>query len=85
MPNVSFVWNARAERLVVESGAVAGSWPSAICAPAATETLRAAHTVLATGGFESDLERVLDNWTPGLPRPDRLLIGSAISATGIGP
>jgi succinate dehydrogenase/fumarate reductase flavoprotein subunit len=48
------------------------------------ETLRAAHTVLATGGFESDLDRVLGNWTPGLPRPDRLLIGSAISATGSG-
>jgi succinate dehydrogenase/fumarate reductase flavoprotein subunit len=48
------------------------------------ETLRAGHTVLATGGFESDLDRVLGNWTPGLPRPDRLLIGSAISATGSG-
>jgi succinate dehydrogenase/fumarate reductase flavoprotein subunit len=40
--------------------------------------------VLATGGFESDLDRVLGNWTPGLPRPTRLLVGSAISATGSG-
>jgi len=39
---------------------------------------------MATGGFESDLDRVLGNWTPGLPRPSRLLIGSAISATGSG-
>ena len=27
---------------------------------------------------------MLANWTPALPRPDRLLIGSAISATGSG-
>jgi predicted oxidoreductase len=83
LPNVSFLWNARAERLVVEGGAVRGVVVRHL-RTGGTETLRAAHTVLATGGFESDLDRVLGNWTPGLPRPDRLLIGSAISATGSG-
>src|SRR5688572_28454327 len=82
-PNVSFLWNARAERLVVEGVAVRGI----VVRPLRTggiETLHATHTVLATGGFESDLDCVLGNCTPGLPRPDRLLIGSAISATGSG-
>jgi predicted oxidoreductase len=83
MPNVSFVWNARAERLVIENGRVTGVAIRHL-RTGATETLRAPHMVLATGGFESDLQRVLANWTPGLPRPDRLLIGSAISATGTG-
>ena len=83
LPNVSFLWNARAERLVVEQGVVRGVVVRHL-RTGRTETLRAAHTVLATGGFESDLDRVLGNWTPGLPRPDRLLIGSAISATGSG-
>ncbi len=83
MPNVSFVWNAKAERLVVENGRVQGVTVRHL-RTGRTETLRAPHTLLATGGFESDLERVLANWTPSLPRPDRLLIGSAISATGSG-
>jgi predicted oxidoreductase len=83
LPDVSFLWNARAERLVVERGEVRGVVVRHLRS-GRTETLRAAHTVLATGGFESDLDRVLGNWTPGLPRPDRLLIGSAISATGSG-
>jgi flavocytochrome c len=83
LPNVSFLWNARAERLVVTSGRIEGVVIRHL-RTGTVETLRAPHTVLATGGFESDLERVLANWTPNLPRPDRLLIGSAISATGSG-
>ena len=83
LPNVSFLWNVRAERLVVNEGRVEGVVIRHL-RTGAVETLRAPHTLLATGGFESDLERVLANWTPALPRPDRLLIGSAISATGSG-
>ena len=40
--------------------------------------------MLATGGFETNVQRVLANWLPDSPQPDRLLIGSAISATGSG-
>ena len=83
LPGVSFAFNARAERLVVENGRVAGVTVRHL-RTGATETLRAPHVVLATGGFESDLDRVLGNWTPGLPRPTRLLVGSAPSATGSG-
>ena len=83
LPNVSFLWNAKAERLVIENGAVRGVVIRHL-RTGRVETLRAPNTVLATGGFESDLDRVLGNWTPGLPRPSRLLVGSAISATGSG-
>jgi len=83
LPSVSFQWNKRAERLIVENGRIAG----VVVRDLRTDeviTLRAPNVVLATGGFESDLERVLANWTPGLPAPQRLLIGSAVSATGSG-
>ena len=83
LPSVSFLWNARAERLVVNGGRVEGVVVRHL-RTGSVDTLRAKTTVLATGGFESDLKRVLANWTPRLPRPDSLLIGSAISATGSG-
>ena len=83
MPNVSFLWNTRAEKLLQEDGRISGVVVTDL-RRGSVRSLRAPHVVLATGGFESDLQRVLANWTPGLPRPDRLLIGSAISATGSG-
>jgi predicted oxidoreductase len=83
MPNVSFLWNTGAENLLVEDRRISGVVVRELRS-GEVRTLRAPNVVLATGGFESDLERVLANWTPGLPQPDRLLIGSAISATGSG-
>lgn len=83
MPNISFRWNARAEELLVASGRVTGVVVKDLRG-GEVRRLYADNLVLATGGFETDVERVLANWTPGLPRPDRLLIGSAISATGSG-
>lgn len=83
MPNVSFLWNTRAEKLLVEDTHISGVVVEDLRS-GDVRTLRAPHVVLATGGFESDLDRVLANWTPGLPQPDTLLIGSAVSATGSG-
>jgi len=83
MPNISFQWNARAQELLVEGERVSGVVVKDLRG-GDVRRLTADNVVLATGGFESDVERVLANWIPGLPRPDRLLIGSAISATGSG-
>lgn len=83
LPNVSFIWNTRAEKLLVEDGRISGVVVKNLRS-GEVSTLLSPNIVLATGGFESDLERVLENWTPGLPQPDRLLIGAAISATGSG-
>lgn len=83
MANVSFVWNTRAEKLLVEDRRISGVVVKNLRS-GEQRTLRAANVVLATGGFESDLARVLADWTPGMRRPDRLLIGAAISATGSG-
>jgi predicted oxidoreductase len=39
---------------------------------------------VATGGFQSNLKTVLQNWPSDLPRPRRLLLGAAHTATGSG-
>ena len=83
MPSISVLWNAHAEQLLLEDGHVRGVVIKDLRS-GTLRTLRAPHVVLATGGFESDLPRVLENWTAGLPKPGRLLIGAAISATGSG-
>jgi predicted oxidoreductase len=83
LPSVSFQWNTRVERLVIEGGRVSGVALRNLRTGQA-QTLRAPHIVLATGGLESNLERVLSYWTEELPVPDRLLIGSAPSALGSG-
>lgn len=84
LPSVSFLWNAKVEHLVVEDGRVTGVVVRELRS-GTTRTLHARHVVLATGGMESNLKRVLANWMPDLPKPDRLLIGSSIfSAQGSG-
>ena len=83
MRNVSFLWNTRVEELLIEDKRVNGIVMHDLRS-GQRSTLRAPNIVLATGGFESDLERVIENWIPGLPLPDRLLIGSSIRATGSG-
>lgn len=83
IPSVSFRFNSRAEQLLVEDGRVTGVEIKDLRS-GEVKQLRADNVILATGGFEADVERVLANWISGLPMPDRLLIGSAISATGSG-
>jgi flavocytochrome c len=83
LPNIAFQWNTLAEELLLEDGRVTGVQVKNLRG-GETRRLYADTVVLATGGFETDVERVLANWIPGLPVPDRLLIGSAISATGSG-
>jgi predicted oxidoreductase len=83
LPNVVFQWNTRVESLIVEDGRVGGITGRDLRSGQAV-SLRAPNVILATGGFESDLDRVLANWTPGLPDPQRILIGSSYSATGSG-
>jgi len=45
---------------------------------------RATAVILATGGFESDLERVRQNWPRGTTPPDRVLTGSGRNSRGDG-
>ncbi len=51
---------------------------------AAETRLFAPAVIIATGGFESDLERVRANWLPGVAQPERLLAGASRFARGAG-
>jgi len=83
LPTVSFRFNSRVDRLLVENGRVTGVAYTDLRTGQKSE-IRAENVVLATGGFENDLDRVRQNWMPGMPLPERLLSGAAPSANGSG-
>lgn len=82
-PLIQFVWAARAESLEIRNGAARGVRVRYLRSNK-TATIRAAHVIVATGGFGSNLSMVLNNWPEGEPKPQRLLLGAARSATGSG-
>ena len=83
LPSIAFEWNEKVESLVVEDRQVTGVNTRNL-RTGVERTLLAPHVVLATGGFEGNLERVLQYWRTDLPKPDRLLLGASIHATGTG-
>ncbi len=82
-PNVSFRWNTRLDRLVIENGRVVGVAMTNLRTKAASE-LRARVIVLATGGFQSNLEKVRASWPSPASFPDRILVGAGVNALGSG-
>ena len=82
-PAVSFAWNLRVNDLIVERGRVIG---------VRAEDLRSGHrrefrgrtVIMATGGFQSNLEMVRVFWPRNLPFPARILAGSGLHSTGSG-
>jgi predicted oxidoreductase len=82
-PNVWFRWNSRVDRLLVENGRVVGVLATNTRTGAAVE-LRGHAVVMATGGYQSNLERVRATWTKDLPMPATLLAGSGWNSQGTG-
>ncbi len=82
-PNVSFSWHTRVDRLLVEQGKVVGAATTDVRSGTSRE-VRARVTVLATGGFQSNLEMVRAAWPGELPFPEHFLVGSGINSTGTG-
>ena len=68
LPNVAFEWNEKAQSLVVEDGRVTGVTTRNL-RTGVERTLLAPHVVLATGGFEGNLERVLEYWRTDCRNP----------------
>ena len=83
LPTVNFVWNQKVEQLVVTHGRVTGIQIRDL-RTGEVRTLSGEHMVLATGGYEGNLDIVLSNWMPDLPKPGRLLIGASMHAQGQG-
>jgi predicted oxidoreductase len=82
-PNITFAFSTRADRLLVEGGRVTGIAATSLRTGQALE-LRAPVVVLATGGFQNNLEMVRQFWSKSLPFPPRILLGSGVNSVGSG-
>ena len=82
-PNITFTWNHKVTGLVKENGRVAGVQAENVRSGASLK-VRASAVILATGGFQSNLEMVREFWPENLKFPERILLSSGIEATGSG-
>ena len=82
-PRVTFEWNLRVDNLLIEDGRVVGV-EGEMLRHGARQEFRAAHVVLATGGFQSNLDMVREFWPETFDFPGRLLVGSGVNSVGIG-
>jgi flavocytochrome c len=82
-PNIAFTWNSRVERLHINGRRITGVSTTNTRTGASTE-LHAHAVVLATGGFQSDLDLVREFWPSGLRFPENILVGSGINSNGSG-
>jgi predicted oxidoreductase len=80
---VTFEWNVRVTRLIVEAGRVVGV-EGRHERTGATIVRRAPSVVLATGGFQSNLDLVKANWPREAALPSRILLGAGVNALGSG-
>ena len=80
-PNITFQFNTKAVELLRAEARVVGVLAEHTRTGARQELLADA-VIIATGGFQSDLERVRQHW-PG-PVPEQILAGSGINSLGSG-
>ncbi|HSG65199.1 MAG TPA: FAD-dependent oxidoreductase, partial [Gammaproteobacteria bacterium] len=81
--NIDFRWNAVAERLIKDEGRVVGAEGLDYRAGERFE-LRAHRVILATGGFQSNIEMVKANWRSDLPAPGAIYSMSGHNSRGRG-
>jgi len=83
LDNIQFQWNVKVEQLLIESERVAGVRVRDLRNGDETE-LRAGGVVLATGGFQNNLDMVREYWPAEFRFPDRVLAGSGTNSVGSG-
>ncbi|HTI52566.1 MAG TPA: TIGR03862 family flavoprotein, partial [Planctomycetaceae bacterium] len=81
--NIRFVWNTKVEQLLTENGRVVGVVGRNLRADR-EDTFRAGAVVLATGGFQGNLDMVREYWPAEFRFPERILVGSGRHAVGFG-
>ena len=82
-PNITFTWNHKVTALVQENNRVVGVEAKNLRNDETLE-VRASAVILATGGFQSNLEMVREFWPDNVKFPERLLLSSGIEARGSG-
>ena len=80
---VEFAWNAEVRKLLTRDGRVVGVLARDVRTRDERE-LRARAVVLATGGFQSNLDMVREFWPAEFPFPQRILAGSGTNSVGLG-
>ena len=81
--NLKFVWNTKVERLLIDNGRVTGVIGRNLRTNE-EQRLESTHVVLATGGFQSNLDMVREFWPADFRFPERILIGSGRHSIGLG-
>lgn len=81
--NLSFRFSSEAEALLTDDGRVEGVRVRDLRTGKSYE-LHAPSVVIATGGFEANLDLVNEHWRAGRPRPEHLYVGAAYFAKGDG-
>ncbi len=81
--NVRFVWNAQATKLLSKNDRVTGV-EVRLLRLGETARLEADDVVLATGGFQSNLDMVREFWPQEVTFPERILAGSGRNSVGDG-
>lgn len=82
-PKIRFVWNVKAVDLVRSGEQIVGVEVLYTRSGVARSFLADA-MVLATGGFQSNLQMIREHWPKSLPLPGRVLTGSGINSLGLG-
>lgn len=83
LDNIEFEWNSKAEQLLTTDGRVVGVLLRDLRTGAQRE-LRGRAVILATGGFQSNLDMVREFWPAEFRFPKRILAGSGQNSIGLG-
>jgi len=81
--NIEFRWNANADRLLMDGNRVIGAEGIDWRAGERFE-LRAAKVIVATGGYQSNIDMVKANWPSDLPAPGEVYSMSGQNSRGSG-
>jgi len=82
-PNISFVWSQQVRALKTEGGRITGV-ESENLRTGQPRDFSASAVILATGGFQSNLQMVQEFWPEQIQFPDQLFAASGINAVGSG-
>ena len=83
LDNIHFLWNTRAEKLLVADSRVIGI-ETFLLRGETTEQINADIVILATGGFQNNLQMVREFWPRQFKFPQKILVGSGRHSIGLG-
>lgn len=83
LKHVDFIWNAKVDQLLTKDGRINGVRIVDMRTQAARE-LGSQAVILATGGFQSNLDMVREFWPAEFRFPEKILAGSGRNSVGLG-